>query len=325
MDAFTPFRKKADRTRNLAKAVLLPAFLSAVSTLLLPACSVKRTAVNVLGNALAGGSGVYASDDDPELIREAIPFGLKTYEGLLEVSPKHRGLLLAAASGFTAYAYLLQNKADLLDATDLPRARELRARARNLYLRGRNYALRGLEVEHFGFISMLHRDRAATLAMTTEKNVPFLYWGGAAWAGALSAAKDDLNLIAELPTAAALVGRVLDLDESYEHGAAHEFFIFYEGSRPGGSITKAREHYRRALALSGGRRASVHLALAEAVTIQEQNIREFRALITGALAVDPDEVPKLRLVNTIARRRARWLQSRIPELFVEADTKEGAK
>ncbi|MFQ5985518.1 MAG: TRAP transporter TatT component family protein [Alphaproteobacteria bacterium] len=79
----------------------------------LAACSMKRTAVNIIGDALAGGSGVYTADDDPDLIREAIPFGLKTYESLLEVSPEHRGLLLSAANGFTGYAYLLQNEADL--------------------------------------------------------------------------------------------------------------------------------------------------------------------------------------------------------------------
>ncbi|MFQ5959058.1 MAG: TRAP transporter TatT component family protein, partial [Alphaproteobacteria bacterium] len=89
----------------------------------LAACSVKRTAVNMLGNALADGGGVYASDDDPDLVREAIPFGLKTYESLLEVSPEHRGLLLAAANGFVAYAYLVKDEADRLDATDLARAR----------------------------------------------------------------------------------------------------------------------------------------------------------------------------------------------------------
>ncbi len=59
-------------------------------------------AVNIVGDTLAGSGGVYASDDDPELVRAAIPFGLKTYEGLLEVSPEHKGILLASASGFTA-------------------------------------------------------------------------------------------------------------------------------------------------------------------------------------------------------------------------------
>ncbi len=42
----------------------------------LAACSVKRTAVAVVGNAISGGGDTYASDDDPELIREAMPFGL---------------------------------------------------------------------------------------------------------------------------------------------------------------------------------------------------------------------------------------------------------
>lgn len=288
-------------------------------------CSLRLTAVNIIEDALAGGGGVYASDDDPELIREAIPFGLKTLEALLAVSPQHRGLLLSAASGFTAYAYFLQNDADRLDATDLPRARELRARAYKLYLRGRDYALRGLEVDHPGFNARLKSDRAAALAMTAKDDVPFLYWAGVSWAGALTAAKDNLDLIAALPIAGALVGRVLELDERYDLGAAHEFFISYEGSRPGGSTQRAREHYRRALEISAGQRASVHLALAEAVTIREQNLVEFRALIAASLAVDPDKAPDLRLANTIARRRAHWLETRILNLFLDANQTEELK
>lgn len=293
-----------------------------VAALLLTACSIKKTAVNVVGDALAGTGGVYASDDDPELILEAIPFGLKTYESLLEVSPEHEGLLLAAASGFTAYAYMLQDMADRLDERNLAEARTLRARAYKLYLRGRNYALRGLEVPHSQFTTLLNSDRASALAITKSDDVPYLYWAGTSWAGALSASKDDLRLIADLPTAGALVGRVLELDETYERGAAHEFFISYEGSRPGGSAERAREHYRRAREISGGRRASVHLALAEAVSIKEQNLVEFKALIAAALAIDPDEAQEFRLANIIAQRRARWLQDRIPDLFLEAEGTE---
>jgi hypothetical protein len=94
----------------------------------LAACSVKRTAVDIVGDAVSGGSGVYASDDDPDLVREAIPFGLKTYESLLAVSPEHRGLLLAAANGFVRYAYLLEQEADEIEAADPAGARALRAR-----------------------------------------------------------------------------------------------------------------------------------------------------------------------------------------------------
>ncbi len=298
---------------------------AALVGLLLAACSIKKTAVNMVGDTLAGSSGVYASDDDPELILEATPSGLKTYESLLQVSPAHEGLLLAAASGFTAYAYMLQDEADRLDVTDIARARELRARVRNLYLRGRDYALRGLEVEHENFIVLLKADRGTAIAMTTKDDIAFLYWAGASWAGASNAAKGDLDLIAELPTASALVGRVLELDETYNRGAAHEFFISYEASRPGGSATAAREHYRRALELSEGKRASVHLALAEAVSIKEQNLAEFQHLIAAALAVDPNQVPDLRLANIMAHRRARWLEQRTPHLFLEAEIPKGAQ
>ena len=67
-------------------------------------CSIQRFAVNKVGDALAGGGGTYAADDDPELVRAAIPFSLKLIESLLESSPRHEGLLLTAASGFTQYS-----------------------------------------------------------------------------------------------------------------------------------------------------------------------------------------------------------------------------
>ncbi len=308
-----------DRGRGAAVAAIM-----VLTFVLSTGCSIKKFAINKIGNALAEGGATYASDDDPELIRDAVPFGLKTYESLLAESPKHRGLLLASASGFTEYAYaFVQDEADRLDATDLARARELRARARRLYLRARDYALRGLEIRHPGFTARLQANRDAALAMTTREDVPFLYWAGASWAAALSVAKDDLALIADLPTAGALVRRVLDLDERFGEGAAHEFFVSYEGSRPeamGGSVREAREHYRRALELSHGERASVHVALAESVAVREQNLKEFHDLLGAALAVDPEKRPDERLANLIARRRALWLQSRIPDLFLEVDS-----
>jgi hypothetical protein len=56
--------------------------------------------------------------------------------------------------------------------------------------------------------------------------------------------------------------------------------------------------------------------------VREQNLAEFQALIQAALAVDPEKVPDLRLVNTMAIRRAHWLQQRTPDLFVNTATTE---
>jgi predicted anti-sigma-YlaC factor YlaD len=288
----------------------------------LSGCSVKRLAADVVGHALTGDSEVFASDDDPDLVREAIPFGLKTLESLLASSPSHRGLLLSAAKGFTTYAYLLQEDADRMEEQDRSRARLLRARIKRLYLRGRDYALRGLELAHPQFEGRLRRDQASALAKTAGEDAPFLYWAGVSWGGTLSAGSDDLALVSEAPLFAALVRRVVDVDERYESGAAHEFLIAYEASRPGGSASLAREHFRRALALTDTPRASLFVALAEGLSIKEQKLDEFKELLARALAVDTERDPKGRLVSVIAQRRARWLLARIPDLFLDAEHKE---
>src|SRR5262245_34325609 len=76
-------------------------------------CSIRRIAVNKLGDALAGGGTTFATDDDPELVKAAVPFSLKLMESLLEENPSHRGLLQASASGFTQYSYaFVQQDAD---------------------------------------------------------------------------------------------------------------------------------------------------------------------------------------------------------------------
>src|SRR2546430_14846566 len=83
-------------------------------------CSVKRFAINKLGDSLATSGTTFAADDDPELVGQALPFSLKLVEGLLAESPKHGGLLFAAASGFTEYAYVyVQQDADMIESRDL--------------------------------------------------------------------------------------------------------------------------------------------------------------------------------------------------------------
>ncbi|MGE5255287.1 MAG: TRAP transporter TatT component family protein [Hyphomicrobiales bacterium] len=289
--------------------------LACAAVMLLIGCSMKRAAVNLAGDAISGGGQAYSSDDDPEFIREALPFGIKVSEGLLEESPAHRGLLLTVAKGYAVYAYLLQDEADRTEAFDFSKARTLQARACKFYLRSRDYALRGLCITNLS--ADLFEQVKARIPLTAPEDVPFLYWAAVSWAGALSAAKDDLKLISELPVPGMMARRILQLDEAFEGGAAHEFLISYEGSRPGGSTAAARRHFQRALDLSKSRRASVYLALAESVAIREQNAPEFRSLLKAALAIDPNRDPELRLSNTIARKRAEWLLNRLADIFLD--------
>ena len=276
----------------------------------------KKTVVNYAGDAISGGGGVWSSDEDPQLIKEALPFALKTNESLLEVSPDHEGLLETIATGFLAYALLIKEDADRVEVDDLQAARKLKTRSSKLFIRGRDYALRALENRYPGFVASLKTDPDAALAQTEASDGPFLYLAGAGWAGALGADTGNLGLVADFPVAGSLVQRVLAVDDTFNHGSAHEFMVSFEAARPGGSIEAARKHYERALELSGGKRASVYLALAEAISVGEQDVNEFRAMLKAARAVDVDENPNDRLLNVVAQERAEWLEGQIPELFL---------
>ena len=307
-------------TRVLAASAL-------ASVLLTAGCSINQIAVNKLGDALAGSGTTFAADDDPELVGQAVPFSLKLMESLLEASPRHRGLLLAAAKGFTQYAYAyVQQDADSLEDENVARAALGRERARRLYLRARDYGLRGLETRHDGFGRQVRTDPRGAVRAATREDVPLLYWTAAAWGATIAISKEVPELVADQPQVEALIDRALELDEAYDFGAIHGFLISYESSRRGAAgdpVARARAHFDRAVSLSSGQLASPFVAYAEAVSVDRQDRAEFASMLNRALAIDPDARPEWRLANLIMQRRARWLLSRQDALFL--DTPGGAR
>ncbi|MBT3227884.1 MAG: hypothetical protein HOD43_13980 [Candidatus Marinimicrobia bacterium] len=287
-------------------------------------CSVQKMAINSVADALSGStSGVFATDDLPEFVAEAVPFGLKLNEAILEQTPEHKGLLLALASGYAQYSYaFVQLPADTLTPWNLKRSKELKSYAKKLYLRSRYYAFRAIEVDSPNFKANLFDQPDLTLEQMTVEDVPTLYWLGLSWMGAISITMADLELLAQLQYADKILQRCLELDESYGEGALHEFFITYDGSRNeamGGGAEKARAHYQRALELSGGKKASPHVALATTVAIQNQDVEAYRSLLSTALAIDTNAYPQYKLENTIAQRKANWYLKNVGDYFLIDD------
>lgn len=283
----------------------------------LTGCSVREQVARSMGDVLAGGGDVYAADDDIEFVGLATPFGLKTVESLLAVVPDHRGLLLAAARGFTQYAYVyIQTPAEEAEERDVTAAYAQRERARRMYLRARDYGLRGLGLD----ARNLRDDAKAALARTTREDVALLYWTGVAWAAAISLGKDDPALVAGLPAMDAIVLRAAALEADFDYGALRSFLVSYELGRPNAApdaIERSRAHFARAVELSGGLQAGPFVALAESAAIAARDRQEFEALLQRALAVDPDKRADWRLVNRVMQRRAKRLLARADEFFPE--------
>lgn len=296
----------------------LPAALLAAAWL--AGCSPRNYVLHRTADALAATGGAFAADGDPELVREAVPFGLKAMESLLAETPGHRGLQGALAAGFTQYAAAFVWQ-DAMESPDPEAAEAGKDRARRLYLRARDYGLEGLEAAHPGFRDALGTDPAKAASRAGPADVSLLYWTAASWTLAAASSGMDPALLADLPVCEALMRRALSLDEGFGAGAAHEYFVAYEGGRPeamGGSIARARRHFERAMAFAEGKRVSPLVTMAEAVSVRTQDRAEFLALLSRALAFDARrEAPEFRLANLVAQRRARWLKERADELFLD--------
>ncbi len=289
---------------------------------LLGGCSVRQYAIREMGSALASGAGgAFAAESDPEFAGQAVPFSLKLIETLLWEQPDNVELLEAAAAGFTQYGFVwVQQPADFIEAEDFARAQHERGRARAFYLRAHDYAMRALEVRHAGFAERLHLDPVASVAPLTRADVPLMYWAAASLGSAISLGKTDPALVARQDQFAALVERAVALDPGWGDGTLHELLMVYELARPGGgaaAVQRARALFDRIVADTGGQRAGPFVTLAESISVQQQNRAEFVRLLERALAIDPAKTPKNRLANVVMQQRARWLLSRIDELFLE--------
>ena len=88
---------------NFTRARLRLAALLSVLLIGSGACSLRSMAVNAIVPTLADPT-VYLSEEDPELVREALPFLFKTLESILTSSPEQKEALLSACQVATLYA-----------------------------------------------------------------------------------------------------------------------------------------------------------------------------------------------------------------------------
>jgi predicted anti-sigma-YlaC factor YlaD len=281
----------------------------------LPGCAlIKHKAVGMVASTLASSGDVFTRDEDLELVGQAIPFGLKLYESLLDSAPKNKDLLLATCSNFTQYGVaFLETDALVLGANHHDEVVRLNERALKLYLRARGYCLRAMEVRFPGIGPKLLTDPAPALAKARKSDVPLLYWTAASWGSAIALGLDRPDLAIDMPTVRALAERAIALDETWGKGALHEMFVSLDSlpAALGGSPERARQHFKRAVELQGGLSPGPYVALALGQAQPAQDRAEFRSLLDQALAIDPEKEPSTRLVTLVQQRRARALLDQI--------------
>jgi predicted anti-sigma-YlaC factor YlaD len=242
-------------------------------------------------------------------------------ESLALEAPRHTGLQLGLCRGYSSYAGgFLEPEAEAIEAQSFERAKQIRLRAERLYLRAFVYCKRALDLDFDGAGGALEGSPVeldAALARVSRQGVETLYWTGVAWGSAVSLGLDRPERVAQLPSVRAIFERALALDEAWDRGSLHEALLVFDSmpAMMGGSAERARGHYDRAIALSGGLRASPYVTWARSSAVARQARREYRETLEKALAIDPDASPPDRLLNLVSQRRAQTLLDRIDDFF----------
>ena len=282
----------------------------------------KQMSVASATEIFRDGMAAFYREGDLLIAEQALASNLKLLEIFLEASPNNPDLLLQASQGFSTYTFAFVEDKIAQHHRDPHLVEVDRGRARRLYLRGRDYGLRLLTLQHEALAASLNADLSAlraNLALLRREDVPALFWTAYGWAGSIHWSLDRPEMLADLPRVLAMMDRVLELDERYFFAGAHLFFGAYYASRSralGGDPERARSHLDRALELAGPTILVGHLFLADPYAIQIQDRTLFETQLRLILDSPEDLSPDYRLLNQVAKARARLLLEKNGELFL---------
>lgn len=245
------------------------------------------------------------NQNDPETVRDAAPAYLILLDSVVQGSPDSASALSSASTLYAAYG---------ITFVDDPE------RAKRLTERSRDYAERAVcaqrdtycawgEADYDGFV--------AALEETRPRDAAVLYAYAVGWLAYLRAHADDWGALAELPKVEAVLARLALLDADYEAGNVQLYLGILNTLRPpalGGRPEVGREHFERAIALTGGADLSVKLEYARGYARMMYDRDLHDRLLTEVVEADP-EIDGLTLLNVLAQREARDLLASADDYF----------
>lgn len=270
-------------------------------------CSLKAIALRSTAELLQDGAVAFHEESDPAFAQETMGSQLKLVEALLQNDPANPRLLLLAAEGFNGYSFLF-----LEDPQP--------ERAKGLYLRGREYALKTLARRPaFARLTELPLEGLEQALKKAEPaDVAALFWAGFGWAGWINLSKDSAAAVAELPKAVLLMQRVRELDPGFHFGGPSMFFGVYYASRPailGGDIRKAKADFQEARRLTSGHYLMTYVLEARYYAVAAQDQELFKSLLAKVREAPAGALPRARLADEVAKRKAAALLQQMEEFF----------
>jgi len=277
--------------------------VSVIATLLTGGCSsiVEKVSSDMAGNL----SDAILNQDDPELVREALPAYLLLLDSLNGPETDSVGTLSAAAQLYAAYGAAL--------VVDPDRAKILTSRARNYGER----ALCAAEKNACDLDSMDFDGYTQAIQSVNERDVEALYSYSLSSLAWIRSNSDDYKALADLPKVELALQHVMTLNPGDLAASTAMYLGILNTLRPaalGGDPEAGREWFLQGIELSDGKDLSIKVEYARgyARLLYERELHD--QLLNEVLATDVEQ-PDLMLFNLLAREQAELLLASGDEYF----------
>ena len=252
-------------------------------------------------------------EGDLAVVEATLEGNIGTLERISKIGNK--GLIIKTARAYSSYAGFIEDKMEDAEiAGDYETADEMRALAIDYYIRAEGYALKALEKSDKTFKEARTVDMDVfekALQKLKKDDVEPLFWAAYAIARGISLQKDDPMQVIDLARVELMMGRVLELDETFYFGSAHLFYAVYYGDRAptiGGDPEKAREHIGHVERINNGKFLMSKLYLARYYAYPKQDVKLYKESLQEVLDAPSDIYPGEEAATSLAKSRAkRWL------------------
>lgn len=278
-----------------------------IGLFLFQSCSMDRFVIRQTGALLDYGVLALYEETDLKLAEQAMASDIKLLEGMVKGDPENEHLLILTSQALAGYAMGF--------AED-----EEPERAKVFYLRARDYGLRVLhQNDSFAEADTGSLDDYHLAVKNLDKDyLDALFWTGFAWAGWINLSIDNPRAMIDLTKVQILMERVLEIDETYFHGATHLFFGSIWGLKPpmlGGDTEKAKEHFEKNLQITNSKflLTYVYYALYYAAKVLDEDL--FNSFVVKIEETPADVLPGYQLLNMIAKKKVTYLKTFGEEWF----------
>ncbi|WP_457552030.1 TRAP transporter TatT component family protein [Desulfobacula sp.] len=284
--------------RFLSSAILL--ILCIVSLFSISGCSMIISSAT--SDMMEHLSNTILDNDDLSMVKQGAPAYLLMIDGLISKEPENKSLLSNAAMLYTAYADLFVKDVD---------------RSRRMADKALNYASLAICLERKDACALNEQpfeECQKIISKMKKKDVPALFALGSAWSGWIMANKNNFDAIADIAHIELIMQKVIELDETYQEGAAYLYLGTLATFLPpglGGKPELGKHYFDKAVTLSKGKNLMVKVVFAKVYARMMFDRPLHDRLLKEVITADP-YVPGHTLVNT-------WAQIQAKELLNSAD------